>query len=61
MAKTRVGVYFEPSLHDVLVELADQETRSIANLVERLVIEALQHRGVVEMPEKPKIQLDKDN
>jgi hypothetical protein len=44
--KKRVTVYIPESLHDQLAELAKKDKRSISVLIEILVLEALEGRGV---------------
>lgn len=55
--KPRVGIYLEDEIHKVLQALAQHERRSISNMAEALIIEAMRHRGLIKTPELPEIQL----
>lgn len=42
MARPRVTVYFSEEIYKHLAERADREVRTVANLVEYLVVQAVQ-------------------
>lgn len=54
-----MSVAFDPQVAEVLSAIAENEKRSLSNLIEVLVTEALETRGVIERPEVPKIKLER--
>ncbi|MEL7038669.1 MAG: ribbon-helix-helix protein, CopG family [Cyanobacteria bacterium J06592_8] len=49
----RVSIYLEPEIKELIDKMANEEHRSVANMVSVLIFEALEDRGVVSKPEKP--------
>lgn len=59
--RPKINLYVDESIHESLQMLAKVDRRSITNMVEVLVIEALQHRGIVEKPEMPTVVLPSED
>lgn len=54
----RANLYIDERVMDAIAMLANTERRSVNNMVEALLVEALTARGIVEKPDPPKITLD---
>ncbi|MEB3885655.1 hypothetical protein LKE08_19710 [Lyngbya sp. CCY1209] len=44
---SRTSIYLEPEVKALIVKMAKQEQRSVANMVSVLISEALESRGVL--------------
>lgn len=53
MGKPRVGIYLDEKIYEVLTVLAQSETRSVSNMCERLIVEALQGRNLIQVDPNP--------
>ncbi|NJO46553.1 MAG: hypothetical protein HC835_13460 [Oscillatoriales cyanobacterium RM2_1_1] len=56
----RVSIYLEPEVKGLIDGMADNEHRSVANMISVLVLEALEARGIV-LPEKSDESGDKQS
>lgn len=58
MPKSRIGIYVDDEVLEVMGKLAEQDRRTVPNLAEYLIIEALLKRGLIEFEKIKPIKID---
>ena len=51
-SRKRIGIYVDTNIYTSVEKLANTETRSLSNMAERLIVEALEARGELENEEQ---------